>query len=81
MSCVSSLDRRLIRFHDGKKLEPQQNLKDYNQRFYRIISNDHEKYNINIISDKAKLVEDNQSIEFTSNNKQVETTINFLNTK
>ena len=38
MSCVSSLDRRLIRFHDGKKFEPQQNLKDYNQRFYRIIS-------------------------------------------
>tara|TARA_B100000214_G_C23804352_1_gene551896 strand:+ start:88 stop:756 length:669 start_codon:yes stop_codon:yes gene_type:complete len=38
-------------------------------------------YNIKILSDKAKWSKHENSIEFTSPNKQVETTIDFLSTK
>ena len=38
-------------------------------------------YKISIISDMAKWLKANNSLEFTSNNKQVETTIDFLGVK
>ena len=40
-----------------------------------------ELYQIQIISDNAKWLKSHNSIEFLSNNKQVETTINFLSVK
>ena len=40
-----------------------------------------ELYQIQIISDNAKWLKSHNSIEFLSNNKQVETTINFLSAK
>ena len=55
-------------------------LKTYNNIFNNIIynSNGKEKYQIEIISDIAKWVKSENSLEFISNNKQVESTINFL---
>ena len=38
-------------------------------------------YNIKIVADIAKWIKDNNSLEFRSNNKQVEATINFLSVK
>ena len=40
-----------------------------------------ELYHVRIIADKAKWKQDNNSLEFSSNNKQVETKIDFLYTK
>ena len=58
-------------------------LKLYNNRFNRSIYSSKGKaiYNIEIISDVAKWVKIDNTLEFKSNNKQVETTINLLNTK
>ena len=58
-------------------------LKIYNNVFNRNIFNTKgEKiYQIRIISDMAKWLKENNSLEFTSNDKQVETTINFLSIK
>ena len=55
-------------------------LKTYNNIFNNTIynSNRKEKYQIEIISDIAKWVKSENSLEFISNNKQVESTINFL---
>ena len=51
-----------------------------NNLFNRNIFNKEGKiiYQINIIADLAKWIKDENSIEFNSNNKQVETTIDFL---
>ena len=59
------------------------NLKMNNNRFYRSFFNKEglEKYNIEIKSDIANWTRNDNSIVFTSNNKQVESTINFLSTK
>lgn len=47
-----------------------------------IYNNDRvEQYNINIISDRATWLKKNNSLEFMSDNKQVETTINILTIK
>ena len=58
-------------------------LKLYNNKFNRSIfsMNGAEKYQIEIVSDIAKWIKKNNSIEFTSNDKQVETTINILSIK
>ena len=40
-----------------------------------------EKYQIEITSDVAKWIKNKNTLEFKSNNKQVETTINILNIK
>ena len=55
-------------------------LKTYNNIFNNTIynSNRKEKYQIEIISDIAKWVKSENSLEFISNKKQVESTINFL---
>ena len=55
-------------------------LKTYNNIFNNTIYNINgkEKYQIEIISDIAKWVKSENSLEFISNNKQVESTINFL---
>ena len=54
-----------------------------NNIFKRIIFNEkaQEQYQVEIISDIAKWLKDGNNIEFNSNNKQVETTINFLSSK
>ena len=58
-------------------------LKIMNNYFYRSIFNNDgkEKYQIEIKSDVAKLIKNENTLEFKSNNKQVETTINILNIK
>ena len=58
-------------------------LKTYNNIFNNTIYNINgkEKYQIEIISDIAKWVKSENSLEFISNNKQVESTINFLTIK
>ena len=58
-------------------------LKIYNNIFNRSIFNKNGEtlYKIRIIADLAKWLKDNNSLEFTSNNKQVETTIDFLGIK
>ena len=58
-------------------------LKTYNNIFNTTIynSNGKEKYQIEIISDIAKWVKSENSLEFISNNKQVESTIDFLRIK
>ena len=54
-----------------------------NNVFNRIIINEdgQKQYQINIISDNAKWFKDSNSLEFTSNDKQVETTVNLLTVK
>ena len=56
-------------------------LKINNSVFNRSIFNKYGKkiYNIKIIADKAKWLKNNNSLEFQSVKRQVETTINFLN--
>ena len=58
-------------------------LKLNNSIFNRNIFNNEgkKKYQISISSDNTKWMKNNNSLEFTSNNKQVETTINFLTIK
>ena len=58
-------------------------LKINNNVFNRSIFNidGDEQYNIEIISDIATWLKEDNSLEFKSNNKQVETTINFLSSK
>ena len=58
-------------------------LKIMNNYFNRSIFNNdgNEKYQIEIKSDVAKWIKNENTIEFKSNNKQVETTINILNIK
>ena len=55
----------------------------YNSEFNRYIYNSEgeEEYQIKIISDFAKWIKKDNTLEFTSNEKQVETTINFLLTQ
>ena len=54
-----------------------------NSKFNRIIKNSEgiEEYEVEILSDFAKWFKKNNKLVFTSNEKQVETTINFLLTK
>ena len=54
-----------------------------NNKFNRRILNSdgEENYQIEINSDNAKWIKNNNTLEFTSNNKQVESTINFLGIK
>ena len=54
-----------------------------NNYFNRSIFNNDgkEKYQIEIKSDFAKWIKNENTLEFKSNNKQVETTINILNFK
>ena len=58
-------------------------LKIMNNYFNRSIYNNDgkEKYQIEIKSDVAKWIKNENTLEFKSNNKQVETTINILNIK
>ena len=58
-------------------------LKIDNSIFNRTVYNseDIEKYQIQIISDVTKWFKNKNTLVFTSNDKQVETTINFLNIK
>ena len=58
-------------------------LKIFNNIFNRNIFNEKGEniYNITIEAELAKWLKDNNSLEFSSNDKQVETTINFLNIK
>ena len=58
-------------------------LKIDNSKFNRIIKNSEgiEEYEVEILSDFAKWFKKNNKLVFTSNEKQVETTINFLLTK
>ena len=58
-------------------------LKIDNSKFNRIINNSEgiEEYEVEILSDFAKWFKNNNKLVFTSNEKQVETTINFLLTK
>jgi len=58
-------------------------LKIDNSKFTRIIKNSEgiEEYEVEILSDFAKWFKKNNKLVFTSNEKQVETTINFLLTK
>ena len=58
-------------------------LKIDNSKFNRIINNSEgiEEYEVEILSDFAKWFKKNNKLVFTSNEKQVETTINFLLTK
>jgi len=58
-------------------------LKIMNNYFNRSIFNNDgkEKYQIEIKSDVAKWIKNENTLEFKSNNKQVETTINILNIK
>ncbi len=58
-------------------------LKIDNSKFTRIINNSEglEEYELEILSDYAKWFKKNNKLVFTSNEKQVETTINFLLTK
>ena len=58
-------------------------LKIMNNYFNRSIFNNdgNEKYQIEIKSDVAKWIKNENTLEFKSNNKQVETTINILNIK
>ena len=58
-------------------------LKILNNYFNRSIFNNDgkEKYQIEIKSDVAKWIKNENTLEFKSNNKQVETTINILNFK
>ena len=58
-------------------------LKLNNNIFNRVIYNKdgYPSYKINIIADLAKWLKQGNSLEFTSNNKQVQTTINFLGFK
>ncbi len=58
-------------------------LKIDNSKFNRIIKNSEgiEEYEVEILSDFAKWFKNNNKLVFTSNEKQVETTINFLLTK
>ena len=58
-------------------------LKIMNNYFNRSIFNNEgkEKYQIEITSDVAKWIKNKNTLEFKSNNKQVETTINILNIK
>ena len=58
-------------------------LKIMNNYFNRSIFNNDgkEKYQIEITSDVAKWIKNKNTLEFKSNNKQVETTINILNIK
>ena len=58
-------------------------LKIMNNYFNRSIFNNDgkEKYQIKITSDVAKWIKNENTLEFKSNNKQVETTINILNIK
>ena len=58
-------------------------LKIDNSKFNRIINNSDgiEEYEVKILSDFAKWFKKNNKLVFTSNEKQVETTINFLLTK
>ena len=58
-------------------------LKITNNYFNRSIFNNDgkEKYQIEIKSDVAKWIKNENTLEFKSNNKQVETTINILNIK
>ena len=58
-------------------------LKLNNNIFNRVIYNNdgYPIYKINIISDLAKWLKQGNSLEFTSNNKQVQTTIDFLGFK
>ena len=58
-------------------------LKIMNNYFNRILFNNEgkEKYQIEITSDVAKWIKYKNTLEFKSNNKQVETTINILNIK
>ena len=58
-------------------------LKIINNYFNRRIFNNEgkEKYQIEIFSDVAKWMKKENTLEFKSNNKQVETTINILNVK
>ena len=58
-------------------------LKIENSKFNRIIKNSEgiEEYEVEILSDFAKWFKKNNKLVFISNEKQVETTINFLLTK
>ena len=58
-------------------------LKIDNSKFNRIIKNSEgiEEYEVEILSDFAKWSKKNNKLVFTSYEKQVETTINFLLTK
>ena len=58
-------------------------LKLNNNIFNRVIFNKegYPSYKINIISDQAKWLKQGNSLEFTSNKKQVQTTIDFLGFK
>jgi hypothetical protein len=58
-------------------------LKIDNSKFNRILKNSEgiEEYEVEILSDFAKWFKMNNKLVFTSNEKQVETTINFLLTK
>ena len=58
-------------------------LKIMNNYFNRSIFNNdgNEKYQIEIKSDVSKWIKNDNTLEFKSNNKQVETTINILNIK
>ena len=51
----------------------------YNKSIFN--SNGSKKYTIEIISDNAKWIKKNNTLEFKSDNKQVETTIKFLSIK
>ena len=83
-----SFDKKLkgdFLLNSNKLLKSDQNEYIYTgcQIFNRSIFNDDGEpiYIIKIIADSAKWLKDNNSLEFTSNDKQVETTINFLSIK
>ena len=58
-------------------------LKIYNSEFIRNIYDSHgkEEYRIEIKSDFAKWFKNENTLVFSSNDKQIETTIKFLTTK
>ena len=80
---VINFDNTLINATNGLYNIDLSLLKIDNSEFNRYIfnSDNHKKYQINIISDFAKWFKNDNTLEFISNNKQVETTVNFLLTE
>ena len=78
-----NLDNTIIKSSNGSYNIKSSILNINNNIFTRTIFNDltKDKYQIEIKSDIVTWHKNNNLIEFTSNNKQVETTINFLSSK
>jgi LPS export ABC transporter protein LptC len=80
---IINFDNTLINATNGLYIIDSGLLKVDNSEFIRYIfnSDNHEKYQINIISDFAKWFKNDNTLEFLSKEKQVETTVNFLLTE